>query len=329
MIEETQVAVYYPGTTEVNGAAPIDLRSGGSADGIDIPVAAGPVRTRHIRGVVTEPANGQPVAQAQVLAVPRTSDPSFVIPNDQSRPDGSFDIAGVAPGSYFLFASARGLTGIVPLQVGDANVDNVAIAMTIGFQVSGRIVVEGQPRNGAAPNLSSLRIFLQRDPDILGMPSERAGRSALPRRPTARSCCRACRPATFASRSGLRAATQFFSLPEDMYVKSMRFGNADVLDGGLHVTGASRDQLEIVIGANAGRINGTVVNARRRGAGGHHGRGRAGCRRSFEKGSLQAGDERRVRTVSNPGSPARQLHPVRLRRHRRGRVAGSRSHPPV
>ena len=106
VIEETQVAVYYPGTTEVNGATPIDLRSGGSADGIDIAVAAGPVRTRHIRGVVTEPAIGQPVAQAQVLAIPRTSDPSFVIPNDQSRPDGSFDIAGVAPGSYFLVASA-------------------------------------------------------------------------------------------------------------------------------------------------------------------------------------------------------------------------------
>ena len=47
-----------------------------------------------------------------------------------------------------------------------------------------------------------------------------------------------------------------------MYIKSMRFGSADVLEGGLHVTGPSRDQLEIVIGANAGRINGTVTSAR-------------------------------------------------------------------
>ena len=52
-------------------------------------------------------------------------------------------------------------------------------------------------------------------------------------------------------------------LPEDMYVKSMRFGNTDVLDSGLRVPSSARDQLEIVIGANAGRINGTVVNASR------------------------------------------------------------------
>ena len=70
-------------------------------------------------------------------------------------------------------------------------------------------------------------------------------------------------PGDFRVTFGPPGAMQFFSLPEDMYVKSMRFGNADVLDGGLHVTGSSRDQLEIVIGANAGRINGTVINARR------------------------------------------------------------------
>ena len=329
VIEETQVAVYYPGSTEVNGATPIDLRSGGSADGIDIAVAAGPVRTRHIRGVVTEPAIGQPVAQAQVLAIPRTSDPSFVIPSDQSRPDGSFDIAGVAPGSYFLVASARGRTGIVPLQVGDANIDNVVIATTIGFQVSGRIVVEGQPRNGAAPNVSSLRIFLQRDPDILGMPSERAGRSALPRRRTARSCCKACRPATFASRSDLRAGCSSFRCRRTCTSSPSGSGTADVLDGGLHVPGSSRDQLEIVIGANAGRINGTVNSARREPMAGITVVAVPDAADRSRSDRYKQVDERRVWTVSNPGSPARQLHPVRLRRHRRGRLAGSRSHPPL
>jgi hypothetical protein len=263
VIEETQVAVYYPGTIEANGAAPIDLRSGGSADGIDIPVAAGPVRTRHIRGVVTEPATGQPLVQAQVLAIPRTSDPSFVIPSDQSRPDGSFDIAGVAPGSYLLMANARdGRTGMLPLQVGDANVDNVAIAVTKGFQVSGRIVVEGQPRNGGTPNVSTLRIFLQRDPDILGMPN---GGPEFSPPPAADGSfvLQGVPPGDFRVTLGPPGGMQFLSLPEDMYIKSMRYGNTDVLDGGLHIRGASRDQLEIVIGANAGRLTGTVMNPRR------------------------------------------------------------------
>jgi hypothetical protein len=261
VIEETQLAVYYPGATEVSGATPIDLRSGGSADGIDIAVGAGSVRTRHIRGVVTEPAIGQPVVQAQVMAVPRTSDPSLVIPSDQSRPDGSFDISGVAPGSYFLVASARGRIGIVPLQVGDANVDNVVVATTIGFQVPGRIVVEGQPRNGGAANVSNLRIFLQRVPDILGMPGSGPEFSPPPAADGS-FILQGVPVGDFRVTFGPPAAAQFFSLPEDMYVKSMRFGNADVLEGGLHVTGSSRDQLEIVIGANAGRINGTVTSAR-------------------------------------------------------------------
>jgi hypothetical protein len=262
VIEETQLAVYYPGTTDVNGAAPIDLRSGGNAEGIDVPVASGPVRTRHIRGVVTEPAIGQPVVQASVLAIPRTSDPSFVIPNDQSRPDGSFDVAGVRPGSYFLVASARGRIGIVPLEVGDANVDNVTIATTIGFQVSGRIVVEGQPRNGGAPNLTSLRVFLQRDPDILGMPTSGPTFSPPPGADGS-FVLQGVPPGDFRLTLGPPGGMAMGTLPEDAYVKSMRWGGADLLDSPFHLTASPRDQIEIVVGVNAGRINGTVVSARR------------------------------------------------------------------
>jgi hypothetical protein len=37
VVEETQVPVYFPGTTEVSGAARIDLRPGASADGMASP----------------------------------------------------------------------------------------------------------------------------------------------------------------------------------------------------------------------------------------------------------------------------------------------------
>jgi hypothetical protein len=40
----------------------------------------------------------------------------------------------------------------------------------------------------------------------------------------------------------------------------MRLGTADVLEGGLHLSGQPRDGLEIVIGANGGGVGGTVVN---------------------------------------------------------------------
>jgi hypothetical protein len=42
----------------------------------------------------------------------------------------------------------------------------------------------------------------------------------------------------------------------------MRMGNADVLSDGLHISGPPDVMLEIVIGSNAGRIEGSVVNSR-------------------------------------------------------------------
>jgi hypothetical protein len=258
VVDEIEVTVYYPGATEADRAARIDLRSGASADGVDIPTA-GPVRSRRIRGIVVM-ANGQPVVDAGVLAVPRSSDPNLVVPADRSRADGSFDIAGVVPGSYFLFANDQSMTGVVPLQVGDANVDNVVIAVTPGYRISGRIVVEGQSRNGSDPNVASQRVTLRRDPDILGMPS--AGPSFSPP-PSADGSfvLEGVPPGDFRVTLGFPGARP--SLPPDAYVVSMRLGTADVLEGGLHLSGQPRDVLEIVIGANGGRVSGTVVNGGR------------------------------------------------------------------
>jgi hypothetical protein len=52
------------------------------------------------------------------------------------------------------------------------------------------------------------------------------------------------------------------NVPPDSYVKSIRLGTADVLNDGLHIYSAPQGVLEVVIGANAGRIAGSVVNSR-------------------------------------------------------------------
>ena len=51
-------------------------------------------------------------------------------------------------------------------------------------------------------------------------------------------------------------------LPSGGFLKSMRLGNADVLNDGLHLTGPPQGLLEIVIGVNAGNIEGSVSNDR-------------------------------------------------------------------
>jgi hypothetical protein len=54
-------------------------------------------------------------------------------------------------------------------------------------------------------------------------------------------------------------------IPAGGYVKSIRMGNADVLNDGLHLSGPAGDVLEIVIGSNVGRIEGSVVDGRQQG----------------------------------------------------------------
>jgi carboxypeptidase family protein len=56
-------------------------------------------------------------------------------------------------------------------------------------------------------------------------------------------------------------------LPEDFFVKSVRQGTADVLEQELSLTGATGN-LELVISANGGRIEGTVVDDQKQAASG-------------------------------------------------------------
>jgi len=119
--------------------------------------------------------------------------------------------------------------------------------------VSGRFVIEGRSRNDDGLEMANLRITLTRDPNLIGMPP--AGPSFSPP-PSA--------DGSFVlqdvSPGDLRVSVR--ALPQDAYIKSIRMGSADVLDGGLHITGTPRDLLEVVIGADAGRLSGTVMNTR-------------------------------------------------------------------
>src|SRR5262249_14662544 len=133
IVEETNLPVYYPNTVDMRGAAPIAVPAGATVGGVDVATGVGLITPHHIRGRVFDPA-GQPVAAAFITAIPRTTDPFFSIPTAQSTGDGAFDLAGVAPGSYQLFANIAGerrvLNGVATAEVADRDVQNISIAMT-------------------------------------------------------------------------------------------------------------------------------------------------------------------------------------------------------
>ena len=254
LIEETSVPVYYPGVIELQAASPVALSAGANVGGVDISIGAGVVPARHIRGRVIDATTGQPLARPGITAIPQSGDPNLSLPHNQSDANGFFDLAGATTGRYAVFATGARVTGTAIVEVGNADVQNVAIVAMAGYKLSGKFVIEGRSRSNSEPRLSDLRVGqLIRVPNSLGAPS--GGPSFNPP------------PAVDGSftldgiqQGDFRVTVR--AVPPDAYVKSMRLGAADVLDGGLHLSGPPENPLEVVIGADGGRISGSVVNAR-------------------------------------------------------------------
>jgi protocatechuate 3,4-dioxygenase beta subunit len=256
-VEEMYVPVYYPNTVDMSAATAISVTSGATAGGVNISTGLGLITPKHIRGRVLDPA-GRPVSGATISAMTRASDPFFAIPHARSEADGSFDVTGVASGSYQIFASiageARTMNGYSETDVADRDVQLAPIAMTPGFKFSGRFLIEGnvQPGNGGSvsyPRLGSL----PRDPDVGGMLLGLPDFNPLPASDGSFTVD-SIPPGVF------KVVLQ--QMPMDGYIKSMRMGSADILNDGLRISGNPGAPLEIVIGVNAGRIAGSVSDTR-------------------------------------------------------------------
>jgi hypothetical protein len=256
IVEEMSLPVYYPNTVDMNAATAVPVPAGATVGGVDIAAGTGVITPHHIRGRVFDQKTGQPVASAILSALPRTGGPFFAVPRAQSNVDGTFDMAGVAPGSYQISAGAhsesRSLEGIANADVGDRDIQNLPIVLASGFKLPARFVMDGT--GGAVNGQSSFpRVSLSRDSNVLDVP---AGYTSF--NPPANA------DGSFTMEgvpSGdFRVTVQ--RLAADGYVKSIRMGSADVLNAGLHISGPPEAVLEIVIGANAGRIEGAVVNSR-------------------------------------------------------------------
>ncbi len=244
-------------------AAPIDLSSGADAAGVDIPLA--PVRARHVRGVVINGATGQ-VAQYAGLRVDQNGAGLMArsIPDDGGiDPSGSFDLL-LFPGTHTLVGTAGTGVGFTTVEVRDADLDGIQIVAMPSFNISGRIVADG-PVNGA--DVGNMRISLLRDVGV-GVGASSTPSYSLPR-PDGSFVVEAT-PGDFrvnvAPLLNLTArppGPPNFRVPQSLqnaYVKSIRLGDVDVLNGGLRLQGAPAGQLEIVIGTAPGAFEGRVVN---------------------------------------------------------------------
>ena len=200
--EEVYRPIYYGGGTDPQRAQKIDVRPG-SSNSIELSFAGARTQSFHIRGRARERRQRTTCRGRSGSPVPAGLD------RDRSRSlwsvdkDGNFDISGVAPGSYALYAAASmrdpaapnpaNLQGLPPAQIqqliaqglniggaiplgaglpvemGSQNLENVSLTLLPGGTLTGEFIFEGNLASSLTPQQkSSFRVNLARQPDIPG-----------------------------------------------------------------------------------------------------------------------------------------------------------------
>lgn len=255
--DEGYIPVYYPGTTDAQSAAPINVPAGVVFSGVDMTVAT--TRTLRVRGQVINGPTGQLVRNANVMLLPRQRAGGFRFGmngnfrNRNINDQGAFEISGVVPGSYDLVAilndRTNRMSARVPIEVGNSDVDNVALVLTTGFQVAGRLAIEGRPASDNDPELAKIRVMLRPD---LGMTQMGGAPPASPVQPNG----------TFALQqvgAGDYRLT-VTGMPRNAYVKMARLGGIDILNSGLHVDRQPTGELQVLVSPNTAALDGTVTD---------------------------------------------------------------------
>ncbi len=244
-------------TIRVHLPSPGPVRSmsepGRMRSGIDIRLQS--VQTYHIRGHVSGLPAGNNMRERSNLNLTLRDDEMIMFGGGQSgiRPDGSFDIAGVAPGAYYLnmFVMSGQIRTAArqAVDVGSGDVDGVVLTITSPGSIRGVARLEGTPPgNGTQLSASNLHVTLT-STEMMGMMGPPASAKFSP-------------DGTFTIEN--ITPGKFYiqtNAPPGTYLKSARFGNSEVLGKELDLTGGAAGQLELVFRYGPGEIDGQLDSA--------------------------------------------------------------------
>jgi protocatechuate 3,4-dioxygenase beta subunit len=293
VLEETYGSVFYGNVVDPEKAQQVDLRAGETRGAVDIAMKSMP--TRHIRGTTVDVdlmalgearASGPPRTNVQIRATRLQATSDFIVFMGQSDSNGVFDIAGLAPGAYIV--TFGGFSSAVRVDVGDSDVAGVKLLLApagVNSPFAGRLTIEGKPSNEGVSAPANMQVRLT--PDF----SAALGGLNPQMRPfneTIDMVAAVTATGSFAVPINLRRGNyrvDVLGLEPNMYVQKISLGVVDVLKDGLLIlatdspqeyvkavngrltaigpakTGPFANTLEIVIAADAGAINGTVLNS--------------------------------------------------------------------
>jgi hypothetical protein len=247
--DEVYLPTLYPGTADAGQALPVEVRAGDEQSGIDLSLIL--TRGVSVRGRVVMPSAAKSPAGAYVQLQPRDVPPDLPLMLRQyggGSQDGKgiFEIRGVPPGAYSLFANwgdDKGFYhGQVPVDVGNDNLEGVAVTLLPGFSVPGRVNAD----RGIPLDFTQLNLYLE----PLGTASVGVGGAKI--KPDGSFVFEN----VFEGDYRLHVA----GFPEEFYVKSAQWGGSDALSSGLNVGRDSGGTLVVGLALDGGRVDGVVID---------------------------------------------------------------------
>jgi len=220
---------FFPSTTSASLASPIDLAAGTQLSGFEIRLK----REKHysVRGKLLEVFKRQGGLQLR----PRNGDREDY---SLQETDENFEFKDVPPGSYVIVGQVQheGKWTFVrqPVDVGNGDVENVALNLIPPFSVSGSLRVEGAPPQP----VEKAQIIFYNNFSQASSSVKPDGSFALPQ----------IEPDLYQIRIGYQPHA---------YVKSIRIGDADASTGEIDLTKESAP-LAIVLATDMGEVEGSV-----------------------------------------------------------------------
>jgi hypothetical protein len=232
--------VYFPNVQEASRAVNVDVPAGGEVHGLNLTVSE--IHDIRIRGTV-ESGPGLPADGITIVAAPCDAGPLNRATTTVRKSDGAFELRDLTPGCYILaadsFRAGKRYSARFPVAVTRQNIEDVKVRLVPPVQLSGRVRVEGAadfPFREVTVNLEARQSKLTAS----GASGEDGG-----------LLLNNIVPEIYALN---------VMVPDGYYLKSAKYGETDVLRSALDLSNGASRQLELEIGTDGGRIDGSVTD---------------------------------------------------------------------
>jgi Carboxypeptidase regulatory-like domain len=246
--ERGYAETYYPGSPDPARASTITVKAGDEIPSVEILLR--PVTVFRIRGRVYNTVSAKRSgAGVNIVLQPRNTGLSWSFPAQQGhveKPDGSFEINDVLPGSYVLsavwFDEGKRYLARQSVEVGNADVEGINLTIAPGVAVSGHVTWDGKPsleRDELTVYVSAVDLLMS-----FVSPAKITGGDLFVLRDVSEATYR----------------LDVYGQSKDCYLKAVRYGTRDGLDDGFTVIRGTQASLEVTISSHGASVQGTITD---------------------------------------------------------------------